>query len=40
MFDYEKILKKHFEWLKENAGKGSIIIKDIDLHDFYGLKKN
>jgi len=40
MFDYEEILKKHFEWLKENAGKGSIVIKNIDLLDFYGLKKN
>ena len=40
MFDYDDILKKHFEWLKENAGKSSIIIKDINLQDFYGLKKN
>ena len=40
MFDYEDILKKHFDWLKENSGKGSIVIKDVDLKDFYGLKKN
>ena len=40
MFDYEDILKKHFEWLKEKSGKGSIVIKEIDLQDFYGLKNN
>ena len=40
MFDYDDILKKHFEWLKENSGKGSIVIKDIDPLNFYGLKKN
>ena len=37
MFDYEKILKKHFDWLKENSGKGNIIVKDINLFDFYGI---
>tara|TARA_Y100000768_G_scaffold307438_1_gene241500 strand:- start:532 stop:645 length:114 start_codon:yes stop_codon:yes gene_type:complete len=35
-----KGVKKHFDWLKENTGKGCIVIKDIDLKDFYGLKKN
>ena len=40
MFEYEEILKKHFEWLKENSGKGNIIVKDINPLDFYGLKKN
>lgn len=36
--NYEEILKKHWEWLKKNSGKGSIIIKDVNPLDFYGLK--
>jgi hypothetical protein len=36
--NYEEILKKHWEWLKENKGKKGIVIKDVNPLDFYGLK--
>ena len=38
LYQANKILNQHWEWMKENKGKDNkIIIKDINLKDFYGL---
>ena len=41
LYQANKILNQHWEWMKDNEGKDNkIVIKDINLKDFYGLNIN
>ena len=39
LYQANKILNQHWEWMKDNKD-GKIVVKQVNLKDFYGLNIN